>query len=67
MSNIVVKKDGEKWGAFYNDRRITGSACKPCVVKVLLTILKNSSKYKTITVMNEEGAPERTILIGVNA
>lgn len=64
MSDIVVRKDGEKWVAFYNDRRISASPCKACVINVLMAVTKNSGKYKSVSVMNEQNQVERIIMIG---
>jgi hypothetical protein len=64
MNEIVVKKDGEKWAAFYGDRRITRAACKNCIIKVLLTMFKNSTKYRTIKVEDENGELTHRLFTG---
>lgn len=66
MSEIIVRRDGVKWGAFREDKRITAAACQPCVVKVLMTILKGSEKYTSIRVLNEDGSTKMVIPIGVS-
>jgi hypothetical protein len=64
---IIVRKDGEKWGAFYGDRRIAASGCKACVVHSVRLVTKNSERYKVLVVMNEDGTIKETIPIGSNA
>lgn len=65
MSEIIVRKDGDKWGAWFGDHQIIKSACKACVINVLLTVTKQSDKYKTIVIQNEEGIAEKVITTGV--
>lgn len=65
MSEIVVKKDNDKWGAFVGDKRIAASACRPCVVHAILAVTKKSGKYKTIVLLNEDGSLHQTLPTGV--
>lgn len=65
MSEIVIRKDQNKWGAFYNDKRIAASDCRACVVNAVLSVTKKSSKYKLITVLNEDGTEYRRLATGV--
>ena len=65
MSNIDIKKVDDKWEASYNGKRIGGSGCKACIIKVILGITSKSDKYKTITIYSEHGDQERVILTGV--
>lgn len=64
MSEIQVKKDGDKWGAFVNDKLIAKAPCRPCVVKAVMKVTKNSSKYKTIKVFNEDDTLYCTLATG---
>lgn len=65
MRIIRIKKDGEKWSAYHGDKRIGGSACKSCIINVMIQITKKSTKYDSIVIHNEDGTPNRTIQLGV--
>jgi hypothetical protein len=67
MSEIVVRKDGDKWCAFFNDKAIASSKCRPCVVHSIKSVTKKSEKYKTLVVMNEDGTTKERISIGIHA
>lgn len=64
MNEIVVRKDGEEWAAFYGDRRIAHTKCKNCIIKVLLHLFKNSTKYRTIRVEDEDGELTHRLFTG---
>lgn len=66
MSEIVVRRHNDRWGAFVNDRCIAVHSCRPCVVKVIQMLTKESERYTHITVLNEDGSPRETISTGVN-
>lgn len=61
---IIIKKEGDRWGAFYGDKRIAISGCRPCVVHAVLAVTKKSSKYNVVVVMNEDGSVARTLPTG---
>lgn len=65
MSNIDIKKEEGQWVASYNGKRIGGSGCKACILKVIMAITAKTDKYKTVTVYSEHGDQERVILTGV--
>lgn len=56
MSEIAIRKVEDKWIASFNNRPIAKSVCKSCVVKLVLAVTKNSSKYDKIIVHNEDGS-----------
>lgn len=58
MLEIRVKKDNDKWAAFIGDKKMVRSRCKPCVVKALININRNSTKYDKVIVENEDGTQE---------
>lgn len=64
MSEIVIMKDNDRWGAFVGEKRIATSGCRPCVVHAVLAVTKKSSKYHSIVVCNEDGTIARTIPTG---
>lgn len=66
MSDIIIRKDGEKWVAFANDKPIGGSKCRDCIIKVMLAITKKSQRYKTITVYDEDGSLKHKLLTGIH-
>lgn len=65
MSEIIIKKDQDRWFAFFNDKRIASSGCRNCVVKAVIAVTKGSSKYRSIKVLNEDGSVHRTLPTGV--
>lgn len=65
MSEIVIRKELDKWGAFVQDRRIAIGNCQSCVVKVVLAVTKNSTRYKTIVVHNEDNSVRYYLPTGV--
>lgn len=65
MSEIVIRKDLDKWIAYYGDKPIAKSICRSCVVKIVLAVTKNSSKYKTIVVHNEDNSVRYYLPTGV--
>lgn len=64
MSEIVVRKDGDKWGAFVDEKRIAVSTCRACVISAIAGVTKKSSKYHSIKVLNEDGSIARTLPTG---
>lgn len=62
--NIVVRQDGEYWGAFHGDQRVAKSKCRSCVVNAVVAVTKTSSKYTQLTVMNEDGTIATILSIG---
>lgn len=64
MRIIRIKKDGDKWAAFHDDKRIGSSACKACIIKTIIAVTKKSTKYHSIVVHDEDGTPIRTIPLG---
>jgi len=68
VSEIVVRLDIDgKWGAFYGEKRIVASGCKGCVVTTIINVTRSSSKYQRLVIQDEEGKPQRTVLLGINA
>lgn len=65
MSEIVIRKDSDKWVAFFNDKPIAKSGCRNCVVHVVLAVTKQSSKYSSIKVLNEDGSVAKTLQTGL--
>jgi len=60
---VVIRKSEDMWAAFDAGKRIGSSKCRNCLVKMLLNITKNSSRYKVISVyddINELTATYRT-------
>lgn len=66
MSDIIVRPNGNKWGAFFEDRHIVSSACKNCVIQAVRNVTKKSQRYKRIIVKNAAGDIEWSAEIGVN-
>lgn len=64
MSEIFVQKEGEKWVATHEGRRIAASSCRNCVVSSLLTVTKKSTKYNKIVVIGLNGLVEKTLPTG---
>lgn len=64
--NIIVRQDGDKWGAFYGDKRIAHAKCRSCIVNVVLSVTKKSMKYSRVTVMNEDGTIAAILMTGAN-
>lgn len=68
MSEIVVRLDADgKWGAFYGEKRIVASGCKNCVIQSIVAVTKNSTKYQRLTIKDEQGNPQRTVMLGAAA
>lgn len=65
MSEIIIRKADDKWGAFFADKLIAKSGCRSCVVHAVLAVTKQSSKYRSITVLNEDGTEYRKLSTGV--
>lgn len=65
MSEILVHEHGDKWIATFNNRKIAHSHCKNCIVKILLHVTKNSSRYSKIVVLGRDGVIEKTLATGV--
>jgi hypothetical protein len=65
VNEIIVRRDGVMWGAFFENRRITAAACQPCIIQVLRTVFGKSEKYTTIKVLNDDGSTQMVIPIGV--
>lgn len=59
MSEIIVHRENDRWSAFSEGRRIVSSKCKPCVIKILRSLTKNSTCYKEIVVFDSEGHMSR--------
>lgn len=53
--NIIVRPEGEGWGAFYGFKLVGKSKCRSCIVNAILSVTKASDKYESITVLNEDG------------
>lgn len=63
---IIVRRVEKKWVAQVGDKTVVSSPCKPCVVKALIAVTKDSIKYDKIVIHNEDGTPMETILTGAN-
>lgn len=61
---IEVRAAEGKWGAFFNDKLIATSSCRPCVVKAVISVTRRSSKYKTIKVFNQDGSVHAILQTG---
>lgn len=55
METVYISKVEGGWAGFASHRQVTKSACKACVLKLLLKMTKNSTKYNKIIVTNEDG------------
>ena len=64
MGEITIQKQGEKWFAFYENRKVAGSLCKNCIIKALMNITGRSNKYTKIVVLNVDGTVEKTLQTG---
>lgn len=65
MSEITIKKRGELWSAHTGEKIVASSVCRPCVVKLLLSLTKKSKHYKKIHVLDENDKLVMTYLTGV--
>jgi mannose-1-phosphate guanylyltransferase len=66
VKTITIRKEDGKWTAIYDGKRIAASGCKSCVITAVLKVTKESTKYGYISILNEDGTPDRTILTGVH-
>lgn len=64
MSEIIIKKDQDRWFAFFNDKRIASSGCRNCVVQAVIAVTKKSSRYSSIKVLNEDGSVAKILPTG---
>ena len=55
MNEIYIRKVGEDWAGFVDEKQITKPACKACILKLLKNITVKSNRYKEIIVINEDG------------
>jgi len=51
---IVIKKNGDRGTAYDGEKSIANSKCRSCVVKILLSVTKNSERYKSILVYDDK-------------
>lgn len=66
MSDIVIRQVDKVWGAFHNDRKVSGSACRNCVIRLMMRLTKNSTRYSTIHVIGKNGIVVEEYKTGVN-
>lgn len=66
MGEIRVRKDDERWAAFIGDKKMVRSRCRSCIIKALINLNMNSTKYDKLIVENEDGTQE-VIPIGASS
>ncbi len=68
MSDIIVRKNGNKWGGYFEDKHIVSGGCKPCIIHALIRVMEKSEKFKRVIVMHENNRDiEQTIEIGADS
>lgn len=53
---VYIRKIEGEWAGFSaQHKQVTKPACKNCVLKLLLKMTKNSTRYRKVIVINEDG------------
>lgn len=67
MATIVVGKSDGQWRALCEERQIAAAPCKACIVNAITGIMKFSTKYTTLLILNEDGTRQYIPIGDVNA
>jgi hypothetical protein len=58
MKEVQIRPVMGGWAAFDGERQVSKSACKSCVIKIMLKLTKDSKVYSMITVRDKNGNVE---------
>jgi len=65
---VYIRKIDSGWAGFLEkDKQVTKPACKNCILKLLLKMTKNSTKYDRIITVNVDGTRDITLTGVVDA
>ena len=55
MEAVYIRRLEGKWAGFAaNDKQVTKPACKNCVLKLLMKMTKNSTRYNQIIIVDKD-------------
>lgn len=67
MATIVIGKSDGQWRAIVDERQIAAAPCKVCIVNAITGIMKFSTKYTTLLILNEDGTRHYIPIGDINA
>ncbi len=64
MQNLQIKWNEDRWSAFSDNHIIASSKCRSCVVKIIIKLTKNSTRYNELSVYDKDGFLRSTFRLG---
>ena len=64
MQNLQIKWNEVKWSCYSDNKIIASSKCRSCVVKIIIKLTKNSTKYNELSVYDKDGSLKATYRLG---